>query len=67
MIKKKVQNRTPTEGSALGRSLLRGLDERGELKVCVEVYDVPSAVDVGKILGRTPSTEQHCSHSGQAD
>jgi putative transcriptional regulator len=58
MIKKRVQNRTSTDGSALGRSLLRGLQqavayERGELKGRVEVYDVPPAVDVRKIRERT--------------
>jgi DNA-binding transcriptional regulator YiaG len=60
MIKKRdaVKHRTSTEGTALGRSLVRGVRqavayERGDMKGRVEVYDVPPAVEVRKIRERT--------------
>ena len=53
-----TRRRTSTVAAAAGNSLVRGLRqalayERGELKGRVEVYNVPPAVDVRKVRGKT--------------
>jgi len=52
------RKRDQSAGNAIAGSLLRGVRqalayERGELKGKVEVYDVPPAVDVGRVRGKT--------------